>query len=188
MKTCDVCGASLKFMNKFKYESGYICKSCYEKASNHCTETITHKSFAEIKKACMLTDTKDLDTDFEITGRIGNYLLFDEKNHKICITNNRSLHQEAMNPEFYSLDDILKCSISTVPSMSINELKEQINQQTDTIIKKLCVIIQLKDKTKKEICLLQSPVRIKSYAFKKSLSFAIRISDKINDLLQSTNI
>lgn len=185
MKTCDVCGASLGFMNKFRYETGYICKSCYEKASNHCTETITHKSFAEIKKACKFTDTKHLDTNFEITGRIGNYLLFDEKNHKICITNNRSLHQDATSPEFYSLDDISKCSITFVPSMTIKELNEQINQQTDTIIKKLCISIQLKNKTNKEICLLQSPVRIKSYAFKKSFSFALRISDKINVLLPS---
>lgn len=40
MKKCDVCGATLRMMGKFKYADGYICKECYKKASRQFTETI----------------------------------------------------------------------------------------------------------------------------------------------------
>ena len=43
MKTCDICDAPLGMFKKFRYAEGYICKACYEKASNHFTETIAKK-------------------------------------------------------------------------------------------------------------------------------------------------
>ena len=81
MKTCDICDAPLGMFKKFRYAEGYICKACYEKASNHFTETIAKKSYGEIRKLC--EKQGGLTEDFEITGRIGNYILFDEKNRKI---------------------------------------------------------------------------------------------------------
>ncbi len=52
MKTCDICDAPLGMFKKFRYAEGYICKACYEKASNHFTETIAKKSYGEIRKLC----------------------------------------------------------------------------------------------------------------------------------------
>ena len=97
MKTCDICDAPLGMFKKFRYAEGYICKACYEKASNHFTETIAKKSYGEIRKLC--EKQGGLTEDFEITGRIGNYILFDEKNRKICLLNNRINQKQVSEPE-----------------------------------------------------------------------------------------
>lgn len=49
MRTCDICDAPLGMFKKFRYAEGYICKECYEKASNYFTETIAKKSYGEIR-------------------------------------------------------------------------------------------------------------------------------------------
>lgn len=88
MRTCDVCQKTLGVFNKFRYTDGYICKECYKKASNHFAETIVKKNLSEIKALCEKYEETQTD-EFKITGKIGNFLLIDEENQKICLPNNR---------------------------------------------------------------------------------------------------
>lgn len=81
MRTCDVCQKTLGVFNKFRYADGYICKECYKKASNHFAETIVKKNLSEIKALCEKYEETQTD-EFKITGKIGNFLLIDELEHK----------------------------------------------------------------------------------------------------------
>lgn len=180
MKTCCVCGSQLGIM-KFKCVDGYICKSCYKKTSNNFTETIKHKTLSEIKQICEDNQTSH-DEVFEITGKIGNYVLFDEKHQKICITNNRLTQQQAKKPEICSIQEIENCRIVTYPKYSINQLETMVNKRDETLIDSLKIVIDCRDHSKMEILFTNSPMRIKSYAFRKVLNFAIRIENKINDM------
>lgn len=180
MKTCDICQVPLGMLKKFRYAEGFICKDCYEKASNHFTETITKKSLEEVKALC---EKKSADTpdDFEVTGRVGSFLLFDEKHKKICFPNNRMGQKDISQPEFYSLEEVEKVTMEYQPFMSIEELEEKIKKKDTGTIKFLKVMFQFKGtKSTKEILFLSNPVRIKSYAFKQSFTFAKRILEEMN--------
>lgn len=180
MKTCDICDAPLGMFKKFRYAEGYICKACYEKASNHFTETIAKKSYGEIRKLCEMQG--GLTEDFEITGRIGNYILFDEKNRKICLLNNRINQKQVSEPEFYPLDKISECRIDYRPFMPLGELEDKIKSKEAGTIHSLKVLIKLEDGQEKQIPLISNPVRIKSFAMKQSFSFAKRIAEEIERL------
>lgn len=184
MKTCDVCGNNLGIMNRFKYDGGYICKHCYKKASRQFTETITQKSLDEIKALCSQTRDVESFEKFYLTGRIGNYLLIDEKNKRICIPNNRMTNQKVSEPEFYDVAEITECSIAYDPYMPFEELEKKVLQQKEeSVIHFLKVCVKMKDGRCKEINLLSKPVRIKSYAFRQSFRFAKRIQEEIHRLL-----
>ena len=99
MRTCDVCQKTLGVFNKFRYADGYICKECYKKASNHFAETIVKKNLSEIKALCEKYEETQTD-EFKITGKVGNFLLIDKENQKICLPNNRMVKKEAVLPEF----------------------------------------------------------------------------------------
>lgn len=186
MKTCDICGASLGMLKKFRYADGFICKDCYEKASNHFTETITKKGLQEIKELCQKRDEKTYE-DFEVTGRVGSFILFDEKNHKICFPNNRMIQKDISDPEFYSLDDIEAFQIEYEPDMSLEELERKIQQKEEGTIKFLKVSFQWKNtKEKKDITLIANPVRIKSYAAKQSFGLAKRIIDEMTRIKEES--
>lgn len=184
MKKCDVCGNTLHIMGRFKYAEGYICKECYKKASRKFTETIIQKSFEEIKELC--EEYNEEIESFEMTGKIGNYLLVDEIHHKICIPNNRMLYKKISNPEFYEIKDLKKCEITFAPQITIQELEDKVNKRQEGIVKSLRVSFCFKDKMpKKEIILIANPVRIKSYAFRQSFHFAKRIEEEVNRLMKS---
>lgn len=181
MRTCDICNTKLGFMNKFRYTDGYICKSCYKKASRQFTETINQKTFEEIKELCYSEDTIN-GQDFEITGKIGNYLLVDEKNSKICILSNRISNKKVATPSFYNVEEIKECRIICEPTISRNQLEEKILKREEEVINKLKVQISFKEKPAIDILFIQTGARIKSYAFRQSFTFAKRIQEEITRL------
>lgn len=181
MKTCDICHEPIGMFNKFRYADGYICKACYKKASRNYTETITTKKLDELKALC--SAKKEIEEDFQVTGRIGNYLLVDEPDHKICILNNRMTAGQVSDPEFYSVEEIAECRLICQPAMPLEELEEKVNRREEGSISALKVRIDLQNGRKKEIILISKPVRIKSYAFRQSFTFAKRITDEIHRLM-----
>lgn len=183
MQSCDICSHSLGFMHKFKCKDGYLCKECYKKASHHYTQTITHKPLAEIKET-MLEQNDTAKRDFVITGRIGNYVLFDEKHGQLCIANNRMTQQEVKEPEIYAIKDLKHCRIVSDPACSIQQLNQLAKTKEDTLLHQLKVVLDFKDHTKKEIILIKQTVRAKSYACRKTLTFALRIKQKIDALME----
>lgn len=182
MKTCDVCQKPLGVFNKFRYADGYICKECYKKASNHFAETIVKKNLSEIKELCERYEATQTD-EFQITGKIGNFLLIDEIHQKICLPNNRMVKKEAALPEFYAIEDIEQCRIEIDPKQSIEVLEHRAERREDGTVNYLKVKLWITGNKKlAEISLISNPVRIKSYAFRQSLQFARKIEQEINRL------
>lgn len=184
MDTCDVCGTKLGMMGRFRYAEGHICKECYRKASLQFTQTITKKTLMEIRELCQNQSGMERGQDFEITGRIGNYMLFDEKNRKICILNNRITKKQVSSPDFYDIKEIESFEICSVPKFTKENLEKKIQQKEKTVIQSLKVCIKLRGEKKPiDITLISSGARIKSYAFRQSYHFAKRIEESL-DLLQ----
>lgn len=182
MKTCDVCQKPLGVFNKFRYADGYICKECYKKASNHFAETIVKKNLSEIKELCERYEATQTD-EFQITGKIGNFLLIDEIHQKICLPKNRMVKKEAALPEFYAIEDIEQCRIEVDPKQSIEALEHKAERREDGTVNYLKVKLWITGNKKlAEISLISNPVRIKSYAFRQSLQFARKIEQEINRL------
>lgn len=181
MQTCDICHEKLGFMNKFRYADGCICKQCYKKASRQYTETITDKSYAQIQALC--SETCDIAEGFEVTGRIGNYLLVDERNRKICVLNNRMTKQQVSDPDFYNIEDIKTCEILCEPRISPEEMEKKMLQKEEGMVKALRVKLSFKDARKPaEIFFFEGTVRMKSFAFKQSFGFARRITEEVTRL------
>ena len=181
MGTCDVCGTKLGIINKFRYADGYICKHCYEKASRKFIETIIKKTLAEIQQICQNDIGIEKYSNFEITARIGNYILFDEKNYKICILNNRMTKKQVSSPDFYTVDEIEKCEICSIPPFTKEEIENKMQQKENDVIHSLKVCIKLKNKKETaDIVFISSEARIKSYAFRQSYHFATRIQEGLN--------
>lgn len=182
MKTCDVCSSKLG-LQKFAYADGYICKNCYKIASRNYTETVCQKKLAEIK---VLFENSMSDNEqgsfFEATRKIGNYLLVDDKNEKICIINNR-LQNPNKKPEIYTIDSIKKIKLQCNPPYNISELQNAITQKEKFVILQLAINIYTGTNCR-EIIFLNSPVRTNSFAFKRIFLFANEayniLTDKIN--------
>ena len=182
MKTCDVCQKPLGVFNKFRYADGYICKECYKKASNHFAETIVKKNLSEIKELCERYEATQTD-EFQITGKIGNFLLIDEIHQKICLPNNRMVKKEAALPEFYAIEDIEQCRIEVDPKQSIDALEHKAERREEGTVNYLKVKLWITGNKKlAEISLISNPVRIKSYAFRQSLQFARKIEQEVSRL------
>lgn len=187
MKTCDICNKKLRF-KRFRYQAGYICEECYRRASKYFTETVANISLDEIRQrieSCQKRSTQDT---FEISAKIGNYLLIDEKNKKICIINNRMNKREDEAPMIYSISEIETCRIETEPNLSIKDIDKKIDENSGEIIKKLKLELQFNHHKNVEITLIDSNVRIKSFAFKKSLSFAKRMDQAIKGMIEIERI
>ena len=186
-KTCDVCGNELGFLKKFKYAESYICKECYGKASRQFTETIRSKSFAEIKALCSEERDEASFENFTVTGKIGSYMLIDDKHKRICITCNRLTSQKVSEPKFLDVKDIKKVYIGYQPRMDIHTLEQLVmEQRSEQTIDHLKVGIVLENGHQEEITLVQKPLRIKSYAFRQSFQFAKRINEEVEALINET--
>lgn len=187
MKTCDICINPLGFM-KFRYEGGYLCKSCYEKASRHCVETIRHKTLEELLAICNNEDETSVhDETFEVSRRVANYILFDDHHKKICIPNNRSIIKTYQKPQIYNYADIQKVALEAEPKMSFEELLKLEVSKESQVIHFLRIKIMLRSQN--EPCMVPvvtTPVRSTSYAFKRSFTFSKRILTALEKLVQSS--
>ncbi len=185
-KVCDVCGKKIGF-RKFRYVDGYICKDCYAKASRRFTEVIRDKSLAEIRELCSQERDEESFENFHVTGKIGNYLLVDEDNLRVCIPSNRMTNRQVSDPEFYDVSEMESCEIRYQPDMPLEELtrltQERKSQETVSYLK---VRMNFKNGFPKDITLISNPVRIKSYAFRQTFDFALRIQETIARLIEKS--
>lgn len=189
MKTCDICNSRLKFI-KFRYAEGFICKECYKYASNNFSENTYEKKFAEIKVLCDRKENNDyLNEDFEITHRIGSFILFDDKNEKFCLPYNRLYFKKTTKPEIYNYNDICKCELISEPLIPEKEISKILSERNSIdIIKSLHICIYLKSqKVVKKIKIVEKPLRIKSFAFKRLYAFSSNIIEKISRIIESNN-
>jgi len=183
VKACGVCNHSLGVV-RFKYKDGFVCQNCYRAASRTYTETIRHLDLNELKARCNRNGEQSDFDDFEITDRIGNYILIDGKRKKVCVVNNRLQVKGYRKPEIISLTDIRYCRISCGSSFTWEELQND-EKQKDGHVTSLSLEFILNSSTDSQhIQILSSPIRIKSFAFRKSLDFM----KLIVDYLQSNGV
>lgn len=184
-KTCDVCERELGF-RKFKYKEGMICKHCYEKASRNYTETIAQKTKSEILALCKVKEVaKENWSAFERTRKIGNYILFDDKHGSFCITHNRMNEKDMPKAEIIHFEDLKKVELYCEPDASRETLSEWLKTGRDTVVKSLEIRVwSSREVGMKRIILLSTPVRAKSFAFRKVFGFAERILDALNQILE----
>ena len=171
-------------MFRFRYRDGFICKDCYERASRTCTETVRWMGLAEIKKRCIAEKEQTVMEDFEMTGRIGNFILIDSNRNKLCIVHNRIRAKEYKKPEVVSLDRIRYCKICCASSLSWEELRSEEKPKEGCVASLGLELIMDSGEKSLYIQVLSSPVRIKSYAFRKSMGFM----QQIVGYLQSNNV
>lgn len=171
MKTCGVCNNRLGML-RFKYTGGCVCRTCYEAASNHCTETIREMCLEEIQQRISLyaEASKEL-TGFEVTNRIGNYLLIDDKNKRFCILHNRLGSKEYSHPEQFPIGDVKYCKVNCNLDLTQNGADgDNFNERS--VITRLGIDIFFHSSSKvQHISILSTPVRRKSFAFKRSSAF-----------------
>lgn len=187
-RTCDVCGKELSVLNKFRYEEGFICKECYAKASRQFTETIRSKTLAEIKALCSVQRDEESFENFRVTGKIGNYLLVDARNYRVCIPSNRMTNRTVTEPVFYDIADIEECRLICEPDMPREELEQMVKEQkSEKTVSRLCVVFCLKNGKRERITIVKNPLRVKSFAFRRSFHFAGRICDEMHRLMKEQN-
>lgn len=183
MKTCDVCNHNLGLL-RFRYKDGIICKKCYEKASKNCTEPVRQLNFGEIKKRCMAEGTEPDFGEFEITNRIGNYILIDKNRKKICIVNNRLQVNGHQLPEIVALKDMQYCRVCCDSSQSWEELQNAGKRLSGYVTFLRLELYMSSNPEPKNIKILSSPVRIKSFAFRKSMG----VMQRIVEYLESNDV
>lgn len=181
-KICDICGEKLGFY-KFRYDEGVICKACYKKASKNFVETIRHKTYHEIKSLCEEENTQLEQLIFEKTGKVGNYILLDDKNKQLCIPHNRANESERKQVEFVLYEDINKIQLSCVPDITEEELSNWEKNKEKKVITSLEIFIYTKTRNDiRKIIMLSSPVRVNSFAFRRIFAFTKKILKILNEI------
>ncbi|SEO78112.1 DUF4428 domain-containing protein [Propionispora vibrioides] len=172
--TCAICNKSV-FLGRFKFIGGYVCKACYAIVSRHFTETIVQKEYADLLEIYNQYKKNQLCIDeFEITKKIENIVLFDEKHKLICLPNHRMFTSGNRLPEIFKYTQIKKC-----------EIREK--QAQDNWIEKLHVDIFLQDneQPRVSIVLLAKAVRKSSFAYVKALELSKRIVSELEEVIAS---
>jgi len=167
MKTCDQCGKNLGLI-KFRYSTGHICKDCYKAASRNFTETVREKSLEDISSIIEDTTTGSLDEDFQVSAKIGNFLLIDKKREKFHIIDRKV---DSVKSRTYRFSNVKHHEIITVPKLSSEEL-ENPTDNTNKIIRSMSVKLTFNSAvTRDEIIVVSTPMRLNSRAFKMSYGF-----------------
>lgn len=183
-KTCDQCGKNLGLI-KFRYSDGHICKDCYKAASRNFTETVREKSLEDISSIIDNSMRVSLDEDFQVSAKIGNFILIDKKRGKFSIVSRKNDFDIS---RIYRFDDVKHHEIITIPKLSAEELKLPTGN-SDKVIKSLSVKLAFNsDGKKEEIVVASTPMRLNSRAFKMSLDFANRISTEFDKHVSANNV
>lgn len=171
MKKCLVCEAPLRLV-KFKCIEGYVCKTCYEKASLNFTQTIKTKTKDELLAIIKLPDQDSINVGFEISRKINQLLLFDDSHQKICLPNHKKYTKEVLKPEIFAFSEILSCEI-------IEEHTEKMDKK-----KKLelgVIKVQLTFETAvRDIWLIPNFINRESMPYRTMLSLADNIVNEVN--------
>lgn len=185
MKTCDICGGKLGFLNSFRCQDGVICKNCYRIVSGNYASTITGLTLAELKKLYIRNAPPlDLGPDgFQATRKVSSLLLVDEKRHKFCILNNRKRCGNAARPEVFSQEELKSFHMNMEPAYSPEELKKMMaDKNSGQTVRSLSVRITLKSGIVHTIPLFSSPIRISTYAFRQSYKLAQELLDALGSV------
>ncbi|MFT4105243.1 MAG: hypothetical protein QM657_05720 [Lacrimispora sp.] len=129
-----------------------------------CLEEIQQRvsSYAEASKDLM---------GFEVTKRIGNYLLIDDKNKRFCILNNRLRSKEYSHPKQFPIEDVKYCRVNCSPELVQNKADGDSFNEVPVITGLGIDVFFHSSSNVQHISILSTPVRRKSFAFKRSRAF-----------------
>ena len=177
-KTCDICGGKTGFLNTFRCQDGAICKNCYKIVSGNFANTITRMTLMDLKRL-YIKNAQPLDMGeggFKTTLKIGSFLLLDEKNRKFCILNNQKMTGKNTRPEIFPCEVLKSAGISASPTFTEEQLSSLAEKKdSETVIKKLSVRLELKGAGVREITVIPTPVRTSSFAFRQGYKMAQEI-------------
>ncbi|MCI2057379.1 MAG: DUF4428 domain-containing protein [Oscillibacter sp.] len=184
-QNCDICGAEVGFLNKFRCQDGVICKKCYEIVSNHFATTITQMTLGELKRN-YVKNVQPLDMGeggFQATRKIGSFLLLDEKTQKVCILNNQKLTGRNTRPVIFPYSALKSFQLISQPQFSVEQLSALAADKTaDTTIQGLSIRLYLTGNRTEEITIIPSSVRVSSFAFRRGLQIAKEILGCLADI------
>ncbi|TDW25517.1 hypothetical protein EDD63_10444 [Breznakia blatticola] len=184
--TCEFCREQLKF-RKFRFKDGYACKKCYAILTNQFKTTIRNRSKTELYSIYASNKNQSYDPfkEFNVTKKIGNYILIDEDKQRFCVPNNINVVKSSEKPELYDINHCHSFSIETKPKSNLFELEKQMKEKSSKIINEIAVIFEFENQLRK-IIILNNSVRISSFAFKKTFDFAKKIKKELDDLKNLT--
>lgn len=183
---CAICEKKLRFI-KMKFDGGYVCKECYSIVSRNFSETIVKKNYDDLieiynsykENSCYIGE-------FEITRKIADLILFDDKNKLICLPNNKRLSPKNIHPEILNYDEIVSCELVENNKIidDFSELTNKISEDKNKSINNLKINIILKNSksSRKSINIISTPVRVSSFAYQKSIEFAKEIVSELNKI------
>lgn len=180
MKACLICESSVRFI-KFKCRDGYVCKTCYETVSLNFSQTIKSKNKEELlliyqvnalNKETVVTDEQP----FEITRRIGQFLLFDDRHQLLCLPNHSKYTKEQRKPEIFPFDTVLDCHLEEKKSVLSGKKVKEVG----TI--KLTLIFSGEEQSSRVIWLIANPVRRDSVAYQTMQKLAKKVRQEIKQL------
>lgn len=177
MSQCDLCEHKLNFI-KFKYQSGAICKHCYRIVSLHYTKTIKQKTLQEIRSIHRreTDENRGMIVSFEATRKIGQMLLFDDKQQLICLPNNKRYIPEKLPAEYFSFDQIIDCKLLEQGYTSGGKQPFEIGTL------KIRIKISGRVFMIREIMLIPRPIDSQSHSYKAMLSLGRKIVTELDKL------
>jgi hypothetical protein len=170
MRACVICNDALKWI-KFKCAEGYVCKSCYEKASVNFTQTIKTKTNAELLELFVDTTDAQAEPTFTMTRKINQLIFFDDTSGKICLPNHKKYAKEKLKPEIYSYAEIVNCQL-------LEEHEEKYVKKKLQQLGRIKVVLTLKQETR-EIFLIPNYINRDSMAYKTMHSLANNIVSEV---------
>ena len=187
-RTCDACGTRLGLI-KFRYREGYVCRSCYDRASLCGHRTIRGMSREELEQALQEgTAGQTSGVEFFPTRRAGDLLLVDDYRDVVCLPNNRRVVGAGRAPVYLRAHEIEASGIRISPKLSKRALAQLARGESgrqDVLVSELAVWVRArraKDGGKArtfDIPLITSSVRASSYAFKRTYALAVRAQELV---------
>ncbi|GCF95285.1 hypothetical protein NRIC_31760 [Enterococcus florum] len=173
MKECLLCDRPLKLI-KFKSAEGYVCKQCYEKVSLNFTQTIKNQTKAELLSTLENTEEANDSVSFEITRKINQYILFDDKHQQLCLPNHKKYTKDELKPEVYPFSAIVNCQID---EEQVEKVVKKKKQALGCI--KVTLVLQEEDQISRDIWLIPNLISTSSMPYKTMRSLAQNIVQEV---------
>lgn len=184
-RICDICGGKIGF-KAFHCQDGAICKHCYQIVSNQFTTTITKSTLAELKKT-YIKNAQPLDMGeggFQITRKVGSFLLLDETHRKFCLPSNRAITGQYAKPEIFRYEDLNSYKLLSDPKLPPEQLAVlAVDKHNKAVVKKLVVRLRLTNIGVRDLVILPTPVRTSSFAFRRGYKAAEEVMASLDHIL-----
>lgn len=174
MKECLLCNTAVRLV-KFKCADGYVCKDCYEKVSLKFTQTIKTKTKEELLQQLKAPVEVAEAAAFEISRKINQLILFDDKHQQLCLPNHKKYTKEALKPEIYPFSAVADCQLVEEQSQQLVKKKKQMLGCI-----KVVLTVDQEERITRDIWLIPNLINVDSMPYKTMKSLAENIVSEVN--------